>query len=45
MEDGGRCVLYCAESLDIVEIQNCFPANLSTLEAVRVKLKFHSQKT
>lgn len=42
-DGGGGCVLYYAESLDIVEIQNCFPANLNTLEAIRAELKFHSQ--
>ena len=42
-DGGGGCVLYCAESLDIVLIQNCFPANLNTLEAIWAELKFHSQ--
>ena len=42
-DGGGGCVLYCAESLDIVLIQNCFPANLNSLEAIWAELKFHSQ--
>ena len=40
---GGGCVLYYAESLDIVFIYCCFPASLNTLEAICVELKFHSQ--
>ena len=42
-DGGGGCVLYYAESLDLVLIQNCFPANLDTLEAIWAELKFHSQ--
>lgn len=42
-DGGGGCVLYYAKSLDIAEIQNCFPANLNTLEAIWAELKFHSQ--
>ena len=40
-DGGGGCVLYYAESLDIVEMQDCFPANLNTLEAIWAVLKFH----
>lgn len=36
-------MLYYAESLDFVLIQNCFPANLNTLEAIWAELKFQSQ--
>ena len=49
VEDGGGCVLYCAESLDIVEIQNCSAANLNIGNYVylqsRTKVLRHLSRT
>ena len=39
----GGCVLYYAEHSDIFKTQSCIPTKLSTLEAIWVEIKFHSQ--